>query len=285
MEARYIKSFIATFLIYCSFVVVFLCFYDDLSLQSQNISHNISKVKFTVLASSEQPQIVSSVKKPIEKPMIEAIEKKEIFKPIQTTKKPEFKKNVQKVEPKIAKTKLIPNPPKEVLKEKEIAKKVVEKKVIEKPAITQTEPKKTQQTLKDVVVKKQTNTTKSINKSINQIEQIKASNTQNQKNLLEQQELKRKKQNIYFTQIKEKLYANKIYPKIAVRRGIEDDVKLSFKLSKSGDLLSYEVLSGKKVFLKSIAQTLQETFPLKPEGGLFDKDIELTLTLQYRLHS
>ncbi len=92
------------------------------------------------------------------------------------------------------------------------------------------------------------------------------------------------KQKAYYSQIKEVLNQNKIYPKSALRRGIEGKVKVKFILSKEGTLLSYTILKGKSIFKNSVIQTIQTSFPLIPPNNIFTKNIDLDLILDYKLY-
>ncbi|HHD81934.1 MAG TPA: energy transducer TonB, partial [Campylobacterales bacterium] len=62
--------------------------------------------------------------------------------------------------------------------------------------------------------------------------------------------------------VRSQLIANKKYPKIAKRRGIEGSVKVRFDITASGNVTNIRFLNGKTIFQKSIRKTLQETFPV-----------------------
>ena len=116
--------------------------------------------------------------------------------------------------------------------------------------------------------------------------QIKQNKSNNIKNINHLEELKQKKSNqkIYYTKIKELINKNKYYPKIAVRRGIEGSVKIQFTISKDGELLTFKIIEGKKVFEKSIGTAIQKSFPLKPPQGTLTSNTQLSLQLDYRLY-
>jgi len=88
----------------------------------------------------------------------------------------------------------------------------------------------------------------------------------------------------YYTKIKERINRNKSYPRKALKRGIEGDVKVEFKISNTGKIISSKVIQGKKVFHKSIKKAINDSFPLLPPEGLFSQNITLTLTLRYILY-
>jgi protein TonB len=97
---------------------------------------------------------------------------------------------------------------------------------------------------------------------------------------------KQNKQNlqIYYTQIKEHINKNKSYPKIAVKRGIEGVVKVQFTISKRGELISFQMIEGKRIFKNSILNAVTNSFPLKPPKGALTSNTKLSLMVQYKLN-
>jgi len=70
---------------------------------------------------------------------------------------------------------------------------------------------------------------------------------------------------------------------VALRRGIQGEVKIGFILSKDGDLISYEIISGDKIFEKSIEKAMKDSFPVPLPQGVFDSNINLSLTILYKM--
>ena len=89
---------------------------------------------------------------------------------------------------------------------------------------------------------------------------------------------------IYFSKIKQTLDKNKIYPRIAVKRAIEGSVKVQFTLTQYGELISFEILDGQRIFKKSIAKAIQKSFPIKPPSDIFKENLDLFVTLNYKLY-
>jgi protein TonB len=183
-----------------------------------------------------------------------------------------------KVEKKVhVKKELKPQPKKIVKKiEKKVIKKINPKKIVKKiePLV---KPKK--------IVKKQ------IEKPIKKItEQIVANQIKKNKSIVKKQTVQtdtkqlQVKQNKYYAQIKQTIDKNKSYPKVAVRRGIQGDVLIQFTISRTGELLSFKILDGKKIFFKSIHEAVKNSFPLCPPKDLFTSNLDLKLTLQYKLY-
>lgn len=245
---RYFNSLLLASVFYSFLIITLLYSFDETTIAPSQNQHSKQDVKFTLI----------SLPKQIEKP---PVEKKEIVKK-EAKPQPQKKKIEKKVVKKINPKKISP---------KKIVKKVEQKK----KTIT-----KTKEIVKKIVEKK-------IQKPIQQIvaNQIKQQKTPIKKETV-QTDTKQLviKQNKYYTKIKQTIDKNKSYPKVAVRRGIQGEVKIQFTISKSGELLSYKILDGKKIFLKSISEAIKNSFPLTPPNDIFTSNLDLKLTLQYKLY-
>lgn len=244
---RYFSSFSIAVVIYISIISVYL--YLEKPINSIHTEQIKSKqiVKFTMI--EEIPEIV---KKEIIKEPTAITKKKEIIeKKVEKPKK--VKKIVKRVEPK----------------KKEVKKKEPNEKI--KKIVKKTELKKEK---RDHLVKKK------------QIKQIKVEKSFVKKEINTLNDLKNKKikQEKYYTQIKQMINKNKSYPKVAVRRGIEGEIKIKFCISQKGELLSYEIIEGKKVFHTSIVKAIQKSFPIIPPKDVLSENLDLALTVQYRLY-
>ena len=142
-------------------------------------------------------------------------------------------------------------------------------KEIEKPKVEKKEiVKKVEETKKQIVAN-----------------QIKKSDSTEKKEIVKTDLKQLKiKQHKYYSQIKQTIDKNKFYPKVAVRRGIQGEVKIQFTISKDGELLSYKILDGEKIFFNSISEAIQNSFPLAPPTDLFTSNLDLKLTLHYKLY-
>ena len=89
--------------------------------------------------------------------------------------------------------------------------------------------------------------------------------------------------NKYFQKIKQIINRNKFYPKMALRREIEGEVKVSFIISPKGELISYHIIKGKKVFYKSALKALKNSFPIHPPLNIITKNTKLSIKLKYIL--
>jgi len=185
--------------------------------------------------------------------------------------------------PKQIQKKIVKKEPQPKKIEERIVKKINPKKISHKKIVKKIEPKKKPKTKK--IVKKLVE--KKIQKPIQQIvaNQIKQQKSPTKKETI-QTDTKQLviNQNKYYTKIKQTIDKNKSYPKIAVRRGIQGEVKIQFIISKNGELLSYKILDGKKIFLKSISKAIENSFPLSPPKDIFTSNLDLKLTLSYRLY-
>jgi protein TonB len=167
----------------------------------------------------------------------------------------------------------------EVKKIEKIVKKVIPKKTVKKiikpikkkkqKVVKKEKPKKAIKT-KDTVTKKLIKKNKSVNKNTkSHLDEIKRNKINQQK---------------YYTIIKEAINKNKSYPKMAVKRGIEGIVKIEFTISKDGELVSFTIIEGKKVFKNSIAEAVKNSFPIKPPKGVLSSNTQLSLMVKYRLY-
>lgn len=92
-----------------------------------------------------------------------------------------------------------------------------------------------------------------------------------------------KEKNAYFELLHKKIEANKSYPRLAQKRNIEDKVSVSFIISPQGELLSYEVLHGKKIFHNSALEAIKKSFPLKPKKEIFHTNLTINMEIIYQL--
>jgi protein TonB len=169
-----------------------------------------------------------------------------------------IKKVVKKEIPKKVEKKTIKKIVKKI--EKKVKKEIVKKEII----------KKVHKVVKEVVVKKQIKKNKS--------------SLIKEKNNLDEKNKRKHNQKIYYTKIKELINKNKYYPKVAARRGIEGFVKINFTISQYGELVSFKMLEGKRIFKKSIQEAVINSFPLKPPKGLLTSNTQLSLKIAYRLY-
>lgn len=205
---------------------------------------SIEEVKFTII-SQEPPQ----KKVEPQKEIIKKVEK------IREPKKVEIKKE----------------PPKKVEIEKEVVKKIEPKKVEVKKEVLE---KIVKQVVKKIEIKKE------IVQPVQEKKYIPKTQIKKNKTKEIQETLKQK----YFSKIKNSINKNKIYPKRAIKRDMQGDVKVKFIISKYGELLNIDILDGRTIFHKSVRKAIENSFPIRPEDGLFIKDVELDLMISYRLN-
>ena len=261
---RYLSSFILTTIVYSLIFVSFLYSFEVNKNVHSQPQQSFNNIKFTV------------IEKTIEAP--KKVEKKENPKEKIVKKKPEPKKEqiVKKETPKKIEKKVIK---KELAKKKPEPKKQIVKKKPE-PKKEEIVKKETSKKIEKVVKKPEAKLDKKIAKQ--QIKQQHVPVKQNKPSI--DQELINAKKNNYFKTIKESISKNKTYPNIAVRRGIQGDVKISFTISKEGELIAFKIIEGKKVFKKSIQSAIEKTFPIKPPKDIFLSNTDLFLTIAYRLN-
>lgn len=87
----------------------------------------------------------------------------------------------------------------------------------------------------------------------------------------------------FFKKIKEEINSNKTYPRIALRRSIEGEVKISFTIFSDGKIKITE-LSGNRFFKQNSKDALLETFPITiPKELKLTFPLNLSVDLKYQL--
>ena len=80
--------------------------------------------------------------------------------------------------------------------------------------------------------------------------------------------------------LKRKINQNKIYPRVAKKRGLTGKVSVRFILNKSGRVSNIS-LSGSKLFFKSTKNAINNSFPINTKGVKLP--ITINLSLLYKL--
>jgi len=192
----------------------------------------------------------------------------------------------QKKSEQIVKFTIIQEPiPIEKKKEVVIVKKTEVKEIVEKKITKKIKPK-TIEKKKDTIVKKKERKKVIQPKKIIVKQQIKQNKSLQKDTKIHQDTLIKRKenQNRYYSKIKETINKNKLYPKMAIKRGIEGIVKIKFMISKDGELLSFNIIEGKRVFKKSISKAVKNSFPLTPPKGILTSNTSLSLMINYKLY-
>ena len=213
---------------------------------------------------TEQPNRVKvTFKQTIPKPIPKVEKKKEVKKEV--IKKEIVKKKIIKevIEPKPK-----PKPKKKVIKKVKVVKKIVPKEI--KKVV------KKKEVIKKEVIKKDT--------SVTTVKPVNVVNNTIQKK--DNSEELRAKKNLFMVLVKETINKNKVYPRVAIRRGIEGFVKIEFKLLRNGQVIDINILNGKKTFYKSTKEAISKSFPIEIPNNLKESfPMTLTLKIVYNLHN
>lgn len=245
---RYFSSFIITLFFYTLGISSFLYSYDQKKQVSSPLKQKQQTVSFNVLREKKKKEIPTKIKE-------QKIRKKKVLK--QT-----YKKKIVKSSTNTA---------------KKVAKKIDTNK------IKKTKDKATQVVVKNTVKKE---IKKKILKEKKILPQIKAKNknlVQKDKTNQELEQLKRE-QNRYFKELKNKISRGKTYPRLALRRGIQGDVKVNLTITNKGELVNFNIIDGKKVFKKSIINSITKSFPFPPPKDLFSSNLEITFLIEYKIN-
>jgi len=84
----------------------------------------------------------------------------------------------------------------------------------------------------------------------------------------------------FIARLKAKINANKSYPRIARKRGMQGSVKVRFRITSAGKL-SGLTASGARIFINSAKKAVKKAFPLSVRGVSLPMNV--ALTLNYRL--
>ena len=265
MNKRYLIAFVLTALVYGVSFLAYSYSMDsfDTSKNSGQIAQLNSVVKVALYTPPSPKPIKKEEIKKFKKPDCDSCElmnkKVEKVKPV----KKEIKKEVivkKEAPKKIQKPK--EKPKKVVHKPKEIKKQIQKKQIVKH---TPTPKKQTAQ-----VVQK-ASTTKVVKKERTNLVQQKVDI---------QKQIEEK--NRYLSNVKKIIESNKFYPNSAKRRGIQSNIPVKFTILTNGMMVNLEILGGKKIFHKSVRDTIKKSFPLNPNGAL-NEEIEVSLVLKYNL--
>lgn len=245
---RYFHSFLLSLFLYSSLVGAIFYVQKEHFVTMHKKKPQVVALK---LCAPEIPQKTASKIVPKPKPLPE--------KPKPLPKKPDPKPVEKKIVKKIKKP-LPKNPPKEKIVRpeplKEVPPKPIESEMVASKAVDEV--------IKPVQVEQKTQLAKQTTSPVATFD------------------LEKEREN-YFEQVHELIDKNKIYPKLAQKRNIEDRVVVSFVISKDGDLVSYEIIEGKTLFRSSIIDALQKSFPLKPKDGVLTSDTTVNIEVLYTL--
>jgi TonB family protein len=87
----------------------------------------------------------------------------------------------------------------------------------------------------------------------------------------------------YLEDLRRRINGHKIYPKVAQTSHIEGSVKVEFTISPKGELLSFVILEGKKIFHKATEEAIQKSFPFPLNEDLFTSSMTFQIELSYTL--
>jgi len=235
------------------------------------LAYSIVGYMFFIYISSNSFVLKSEVK-----PKVISLKHIELIKQIQEVPKKQVKQEVKKV----AET------TKEVIKPKPLKKRVV-KKVEKKKIVKKLVRKPVKKRPKRKVVKKKVNKAKvsAIKQVVKKPQKaIKANNVRVTKVIPTKKVVKPNIQKVYLAKnlllIRKQIQKYIKYPKRAKKFGIQDIVKVRFKLLKNGDIVDIVLLKGHKLFNKATIRAIQKASFKFPK---VQKDITIELPIEYKL--
>jgi len=257
---RYSKSFLFSFGIYFFIFIAFGLSANSFFLKNKAVDND--SVKITLCATpnvtSTKPQLVQQVEQPLLKPKTQAA--------------PIIEKEAEKIIEK----------PVEKPVEK-IAEKIIEKPIVQPTKRVEIEPQIHQKVdvSTNIVTTKQTLPTTEVKSTQKQtIETPPHKIVKSEQNTQEIQNKKRE----YFALVKNTIDKYKYYPQNALRRGIECEMKVKFTISSMGELLSFEMIEGNKMFHNSVKEAIEKSFPLLPPKNILAENEVLSLVISYAIN-
>ncbi len=266
---RYLSSFIIAFILYTGAMATIFYFINQKSnCHAKCTCEKMHKINIAMVSPLQTD--VTQVKK----------EKKVEPKP-----KPK-PKPIEKPKPKpVHKPKPKPKPvekpkPKPIVKEEPKTIPVKKEKI-------QPEPEPEQQTIV------QEETTEELyeredtaqNVEEEQVEQLATQEQTQESSVAQAQEAQilQAKQNLFLTNLIERINNNKSYPNMARRRCIEGEVDVKFVVMADGTVEKIEIISGRKIFKKSTIQAISRSFPMEVDTSLFSFPKEFKIKISYIL--
>lgn len=247
LKHRFFISLLGTILLYVSVGLLFFYLLNQTIGTEQKPQEKI--INFTL--SEYEPEVIPPLEVPIEEPI-----KEEIVKPI-VEEKPIIEESepvVEEVSPEPMIEKRISKPVvKKIVKKKTVKKKQIKKKVVKNKRIKKR-------------VTKYKNTTKK---------------TYRKKKASKKQASPAKK-NKFLNQLRARISRNKMYPRIAQRRGMQGSVKVRFTILRNGHVSNIQI-TGKKVFHKSARKAIKKAFPINVKRAPLSLPTTVNLTLRYQI--
>jgi len=173
-------------------------------------------------------------------------------------------------------------PPEPIVEEKPepVQEEIIEKKPLpepeklkplpvepKKPVEQKPEPKKEEPTKEDKKPQK-----KKVKKSVAPCAQ----------QSIKKQHFSATERDIFLAKVRSRIDKNKIYPKIAMRRGMQGSVQVSFTILPNGNVANISV-SGPRVFHESTKKAVQKAFPISVKNIPISLPKTVSFTMHYRL--
>ena len=102
------------------------------------------------------------------------------------------------------------------------------------------------------------------------------------KQSIKKQHFSAKERDIFLAKVRSRIDKNKIYPKIAMRRGMQGSVQVSFTILPNGNVANISV-NGPRVFHESTKKAVQKAFPISVKNIPISLPKTVSFTMHYRL--
>ena len=274
LKNRHVISYFSTTLIYVTIIGSYFYLQSQTKISTQRSDEKVMQVRLTDFVPEAPPAEDTPVEEEVEEEVIEPEKIKEpLPKEEEKVVEEVIKEPLPKKEEKVVEE-VIPEPivkpqtplPKPVV-EKPIPKEPIQKKPEEKP-------KKIE---KPKVDKK-----KPVEKPKKRVEKKKKPVKKSSRASSQRTQANPDKVNKFYKKIRVKINQNKSYPKIAKRRRMQGSVKVSFTVTRSGNVSNIQV-SGPKVFHNSARHAVQSAFPISTKNVPISLPAKVNVTLRYQI--
>ena len=190
-----------------------------------------------------------------------------------------IQQQIIKIKPKLKTIKRLKLKSKQIVKQKtkaKIIKKLKPKEIIKQKSRKRIKQKSKPIKKQNIIVKPKPKLIKTQIKKTKSLSQITTNKINTQQTKIAQKQ--------FYDKLKRIINKNKSYPKKAIKRDIQGVVKVSFILQSNGNVKDIQIISGKRVFKKSVIKAIKNSFPIEVDSSLFLFPEKFTIKLSFILN-
>jgi len=190
-----------------------------------------------------------------------------------------IQQQIIKIKPKLKTIKRLKLKSKQIVKQKtkaKIIKKLKPKEIIKQKSRKRIKQKSKPIKKQNIIVKPKPKLIKTQIKKTKSLSQITTNKINTQQTKIAQKQ--------FYDKLKRIINKNKSYPKKAIKRDIQGVVKVSFIPQSNGNVKDIQIISGKRVFKKSVIKAIKNSFPIEVDSSLFLFPEKFTIKLSFILN-